>query len=94
MAANSIAPVVVLSTSPAGQLPGWATVALPAGPRVAGAPLTWSLAATLAIGVEAMPAVAAPFSLAGTMSAVMVTVAVAAPQSAGVAWSHSWKMSE
>ena len=82
--------MAVLSVRPAGQVPDWATVALPAAPRVAAAPLTWSFAATLASGVEAMPAVAVPFSLTGTISAVIVTVAVAEAQLAGVLRSHSW----
>ena len=90
MAAKSIAPVVVFRVSPAAQLPVCATVALPPAPSVAAAPLTWSLAATLAIGVEAMPEVALPVSFTGRMRAVIVTVAVAEPQLAGVLRSHSW----
>jgi hypothetical protein len=57
-----IAPVPVLSAMPAGQVPDWAMVALPAGPSVALAPLTVSLAITLAMGVDAVPAIAVPLS--------------------------------
>ena len=50
------APVVVLSAMPVGQVPDWLMVALPAGPSVALAPFTVSLATVLAIGVAAVPA--------------------------------------
>ena len=57
-----IAPVVVSRLIPAGQLPEVAIVPLPVAPSIAGAPLTLSLAVTLAIGVEAVPATPLPVS--------------------------------
>jgi hypothetical protein len=84
------APVTVLSARPAGQVPTCEIVASPAPPRVAGAPLTVSFAATLAIGVLAVPATAVPLSGTGRIDAVTVTVSVAVAQSGGVFLSHSW----
>src|SRR5580658_1283823 len=84
-----IAPVVVLRVIPAGQLPDCATVALPVVPSVAGEPLTVPPAATLAMGVDGVPAVAVPLAVAGMMLAVTVTVSVAVAQLAGVFLSHS-----
>src|SRR5580700_5488467 len=83
------APLVVLRVMPAGQVPDCATVALPPAPRVAAAPLTVPPAATLAIGVEAVPATAVPLAVAGMMLAVTVTVSVAVAQFGGVLLSHS-----
>ncbi len=85
-----IAPLVVLSAMPEGQVPLCATVALPAPPSVAGAPFTVSFAATLAIGVDAVPATVVPLSGTGRIEAVTVTVSVAVAQSGGVFLSHSW----
>ena len=85
-----IAPVVVFSAIPAGQAPLCATVALPAPPSVAAAPLTVSLAATFAIGVDAVPATAVPVSATGRIDAVTVTVSVTVAQFTGVFLSHSW----
>jgi hypothetical protein len=85
-----IAPVLVLSAMPAGQVPNCATVAFPLAPRVAGEPLTVPLAATFAIGVEAVPATAAPVCAAGMMLAVTVTVSVAVAQFGGAFLSQSW----
>jgi hypothetical protein len=79
-----------LSAIPAGHVPLWATVALPAPPRVAAAPLTVSFAATLAIGVDAVPATADPVSGFGRIEAVTVMVSAAVAQSGGVFLSHSW----
>ena len=90
MAVVVTAPVVVLRLRPAGQVPDCATVALPLAPSVAGEPLTVPPAATLAIGVEGVPATALPVALTGTMLALTVTVSVAAAQSGGVFLSHSW----
>ncbi len=84
-----IAPVVVLSVIPDGQVPLWATVALPVPPSVAGAPFTVSFAATLPTGVLAAPATAVPLSATGRIDAVTVTVSVAVAQSGGVLLSHS-----
>ena len=84
-----IAPLVVLSAMPAGQAPDCATVALPPAPRVAGEPLTVPPVATLAIGVEAVPATAVPVFATGTMLALTVTVSVAVAQFGGVLLSHS-----
>src|SRR5580658_10760781 len=84
-----IAPVVVLSAMPAGHVPLCATVALPAPPSVAAAPFTVSLAATFAIGVDAVPATAVPVSATGLIDAVTVTVSVAVAQSGGVFLSHT-----
>ena len=61
------APLLVSRVAPAGQEPDCASVALPAAPRLAAAPFTASLAMTLAIGVEAVPAVAVPLSGCGLM---------------------------
>jgi len=46
----------------AGQLPDWLIGPLPALPSVTLAPFTVSLAVTLAIGVDAVPAIAAPLA--------------------------------
>ena len=73
LAATLMAPVPVLSVMPAGQVPLVAMVALPLAPRVACWPLTLSLAATLAIGVLAVPATAVPDSVTGLMTALTVT---------------------
>ena len=83
------APVVVLREIPAGQDPAAATVASPLGPSVAAAPLTRSLRATLAIGVEATPETAEPLAVTATMLAVSLTVSVAVAQLGGVFLSHS-----
>src|SRR5580658_5873460 len=82
--------MLALSVMPAGQLPDCATVALPPAPRVAGAPLTRPPAATLAMGVDGVPATALPVALAGTMLALTVTVSVAVAQLGGEFLSHSW----
>jgi predicted anti-sigma-YlaC factor YlaD len=84
-----IAPLVVFSAIPAGQAPLCDTVALPDVPSVTGDPLTESLAATLAIAVEAAPAVALPVSATGMIEALTVTVSVTVAQSGGVFLSHS-----
>ena len=83
------APVVVLRLRPDGQVPDCATVALPLAPSVAGEPLTVPPAATLAMGVDGVPAVAVPLAVAGMMLAVTVTVSVAVAQLAGLFLSHS-----
>src|SRR5580704_9955332 len=83
------APVAVLSEMPAGQVPDCATVALPLPPSVAAAPLTVPPAATVAIGVDGVPATAVPVAVAGTMLALTVTVSVAVAQSGGEFLSHS-----
>ena len=88
--ATSMAPVLVLSVMPLGQLPLVAIVALPLAPRVAGWPLTVSLLVTLAIGVLAVPAVAVPDSVTGLIDALTVMVSVTVAQFAGVFLSHSW----
>ena len=85
-----MAPVLVLSVMPLGQLPLVAIVALPLAPRVAGWPLTVSLLVTLAIGVLAVPAVAVPDSVTGLIDALTVMVSVTVAQFAGVFLSHSW----
>ena len=90
----AIAPLLGLSARPAGQAPDCATVALPAPPSVAAAPLTRSLAATLAIGVPALPAAAVPASATGTIAALTVRVSVVVAQLAGVPRSHSWYVRE
>jgi hypothetical protein len=85
-----MAPLVVLSAMPDGQVPLCATVALPAPPIVAGAPLTVSLATTFAMGVLAVPATAVPLAGLATIEAVTVTVSVTVAQSGGAFLSHSW----
>ena len=85
-----IAPLVAFNAIPAGQVPTCDTTALPPLPKVAATPLTWSFAATLAIGVDAVPATAEPLSGTGTIDAVTVTVSVVVPQFAGVFLSQSW----
>ena len=77
------APVSASSEMPPGHAPEGATVALPPVPSVAGAPLTWSLAATLAIGVPAVPAGNGPgaLSTAGAMLALTCSVAWAVAHS-------------
>jgi hypothetical protein len=55
-------PVAAVSAMPVGQVPTLATEAFRDFPSVAGAPFTVSLAATLAIGRDAMPASAVPLS--------------------------------
>jgi hypothetical protein len=85
-----MAPVVVFNTMPAAHVPLCATLALPAGPRVAAAPFTVSLAATFAMGVAAAPAIAVPDSATGTMAAFTVTVSVVVAQLTGVFLSQSW----
>ena len=85
-----MAPVLVLSVMPLGQLPLVAIVALPLAPRVAGWPLTVSLLVTLAIGVLAVPAVAVPDSVTGLIDALTVMLSVTVAQFAGVFLSHSW----
>ena len=90
LAATLMAPVPVLSVMPAGQVPLVAMVALPLAPRVACWPLTLSLAATLAIGVLAVPATAVPDSVTGLMDAVTVMVSIIVAQLTGVFLSHSW----
>src|SRR5271156_1778033 len=84
------APVVVLSVMPAGQLPDCATVALPVAPSVAAAPLTVAPAATLAMGVDAVPATAVPVAATGAMLALTTMVSVAVAQLGGEFLSHSW----
>jgi hypothetical protein len=84
-----IAPVVVLSAIPVGHVPDCAIVALPLPPKVAAAELTVSFAATLAIGAEAVPATAVPFSSTGTILPVTVTVSIAVLQLTGVLLSQS-----
>jgi hypothetical protein len=84
-----IAPVMVLSAIPAGQVPDCATVAFPLAPSVAGEPFTEFPAATFAIGVEAVPATAAPVCAAGRMLAATVTVSVAVAQLGGEFLSQS-----
>ena len=64
--------------------------ALPPLPNVAATPFTVSLAATFAIGVDAVPATAVPLSATGTIDAVTVTVSVVVAQLAGVFLSQSW----
>ena len=85
-----IAPLVAFNAIPAGQVPTCDTTALPPLPKVAATPLTWSFAATFAIGVEAVPAAAVPDSATGAILAVTVTVSVVVPQFAGVFLSQSW----
>ena len=85
-----MAPVLVLSVMPLGQLPLVAIVALPLAPRLAGWPLTVSLLVTLAIGVLAVPAVAVPDSVTGLIDALTVMLSVTVAQFAGVFLSHSW----
>jgi hypothetical protein len=84
-----IAPVAVFSAMPVGQVPDCAIVALPLTPKVAATELTLSFAATLAIGVEAVPAIAVPFSSTGTILPVTVTVSIAVLQLTGVLLSQS-----
>src|ERR1700683_277030 len=83
------APVVVLRVIPVGQVPDCVTVALPPVPRVAAAPLTVPPVATLAIGVDGVPATAAPVCTAGMMLALTVTVSMAVAQFGGKFLSHS-----
>jgi hypothetical protein len=80
---------VALSAIPEGHVPLCATVALPDAPSVAAAPLTVSFAATLGIGVAAVPATELPVSATGKMDAVTVTVSVAVAQLGGVFLSQS-----
>ena len=68
-----MAPVVVFKVTPVGKTPG-AMVALPVAPSVAGAPLTLSLAAMLAIAVVVTPAGAVPLSVVGTMLGTNTTL--------------------
>ena len=84
-----IAPVLGLSEKPAGHAPLIATVALPVAPRVAGKPLTLSLAATLAIGVDGVPETDVPASVTGRMFALTIIVAVVLAHLAGVFLSHN-----
>jgi hypothetical protein len=84
------APVEGVSVMPVGQVPTLATVALPDVPSVADAPFTVSLAATLAMGFDAIPASAVPLSGTATIEALMtVTVSVAVAQPRGVFLSHT-----
>ena len=73
-----IAPVAGFRLIPLGQLPLCATVAFPLSPSVAGAPLMVSLAATLLIGMLAVPETPLPLSVTGRIATptVMVRVAV------------------
>jgi hypothetical protein len=84
-----IAPVVVFRLMPPGQVPLVATVALPPAPKVAATPLTLSLAATLATGVDATPAATVPLSGPGKMLAVTVIVSTTVAQFGVVALSQS-----
>ena len=68
-----MAPVVVFKVTPVGKTPG-VMVALPPAPKVAGTPLTLSLAATLAIAVVVTPAGAVPLSVVGTMLGANTTL--------------------
>src|SRR5580658_486462 len=88
------APVVVLRVIPVCHVPDCVTVALPPVPRVAAAPLTVPPAATLAIGVDGVPATAVPVCAAGMMLALTLTVSVAVAQSGVGFLSHSWYLSE
>jgi hypothetical protein len=72
-----IAPVVVLNTTPVRQVPTFATVALPDVPSVAGAPFTVSLAVTLAMAFDAMPASAVPLSGTALMDCACTGIAKA-----------------
>jgi len=85
-----MAPLVAFSERPVGQVPNCATAALPVAPKVAAEPFTVSLAATFAIGVDAVPATAEPLSATGAIEAVTVTVSVVVAQFAGVFLSQSW----
>jgi hypothetical protein len=85
-----MAPVVPFNVMPVGQVPTCETAAFaPAPDSTAAVPLTVSLAATFAIGVEAVPATAEPVSDVGAMTAFRATVTVAVAQSGGVFLSHS-----
>ena len=87
--ATLTAPVVGSSVMPVGHVPLWLTVALPAGPRTAGTPLTLSLAATFGIAVPPV-AGAVPLSVIGLITCVTVMVSVLVAQLAGVDLSQSW----
>ena len=82
------APVAGSRVRPAGQLPAAATVALPPAPRVAGAPFTVLPARMFVIGVEAMPAVAEPFTGAGIALPLTRMESLVLAQLAGVLRSH------
>src|SRR5581483_6462232 len=86
-----IAPVEGVSAIPLGHVPSCASVLLPEDPSVAGTPLTVSLAATLAMGLPAMPAVAPPLSEVATIAGVTtLIVSVAVVHRAGTFLSQSW----
>ena len=89
-AVTVIAPVAVFNTMPLAHVPTDATVAFAGVPAsTAAAPFTRSLAATFAMGVDAVPATALPVSATGTMDAVTVTVSVVSAQFGGVFLSQS-----
>ena len=85
-----IAPVPVLRAKPVAHVPTCETVAVPDAPRtMAAEPFTLSLATMSAIGVDGVPDTAVPFSNTGRMSAVIVMIAVASSQLAGLFLSQS-----
>ena len=87
-AATVIAPVVVLSVIPTGQVPLVATVALPVVPSVAATPFTLSFAAILFIATPPV-AGAVPFSEIAFAIAETTIVSVTVAQVCGVNLSHN-----